>query len=139
MNLVIRSTVRADMREVIELLQEVSGFRPNPEDYEVIWETFSAQPNLKTVVALAGNKIVGYGALSLEVKIRGGKMGHIEDIVSHREFRKRGVGSAIIDALLNLARDEGCYKIALQCKSSNVPFYEKCGYTVSGNSLQQFL
>jgi len=139
MSLVIRSTLKSDMHEVIELLQEVSEFRPKGEDCEAIWEMFSSQPNLTTIVAVADNRVVGYGSLLVEIKIRGGRMGHIEDIVSHSEYRMRGIGSAIVNALLNVARDKGCYKVALQSRSGNVHFYEKNGYTISGVSLQVFL
>ena len=139
MSLVIRSTLKSDMHEWIELLQEVAEFRPKGEDCEAIWEMFSSQPHLTTIVAVADNRVVGYGSLLVEIKIRGGRMGHIEDIVSHSEYRMRGIGSAIVNALLNVARDKGCYKVALQSRSGNVHFYEKNGYTISGVSLQVFL
>ena len=63
-------------------------------------------------------------------------MGHIEDMVSHSLFQKKGIGKAIVNALFNVAKVNGCYKIALQCKEYNVKFYEKCGYEVSGLVMQ---
>ena len=46
---------------------------------------------------------------------------------------------AVVDALFNIAKANGCYKIALQCRAHNVEFYEKCGYEVSGIALQKFI
>lgn len=33
----------------------------------------------------------------------------------------------VIEALVKLAEEAGCYKIILDCSEENVPFYEKCG------------
>ena len=42
----------------------------------------------------ASNKIdvVGYGSIFIQINIRGGKIGHIEDITVHPDFRKKGIG-----------------------------------------------
>ena len=63
-------------------------------------------------------------------------MGHIEDIVSHSLFREKGIGKAVVDALFNIAKENGCYKVALQCKEHIVGFYKKCGYEVTGKAMQ---
>ena len=42
---------------------------------------------------------MGYGSIVIETKIRGGKMGHVEDIVSHSLFRKKGIGKAVVDSI----------------------------------------
>lgn len=83
--------------------------------------------------------MVGYGSVVIEEKIRGGKIGHIEDVVSHSLFRKQGLARAVVGALFNIAKANGCYKIALQCKEHNVGFYEKCGFEVSGVAMQIFV
>ncbi len=135
----IRKINRSDMPAIIELLQFLSEFKPLQSEYSEIWNEFNHQNNVYAVVAVIGEKIVGYGSIVVETKIRGGKMGHIEDIVSHTSFRKRGIGKAIIDALLKIAKEKGCYKVALQCKKHNILFYEKCDYEVSGVAMQHFI
>lgn len=35
----------------------------------------------------------------------------------------------VIAALVSYAQSQGCYKVILDCSDSNVPFYEKCGFT----------
>jgi glucosamine-phosphate N-acetyltransferase len=137
-NLKIRKTIKSDMIEIVKLLQEISNYDPNETLFDDIWENFNSQKNVYSVVAQIGDVIVGYGAIVVETKIRGGKMGHIEDIVSHSEFRKKGVGKAIVDALFKIARDNDCYKVALQCKEDNVHFYNKCNYELSGLAMQRF-
>ncbi|MDB9862005.1 GNAT family N-acetyltransferase [Litorivicinus sp.] len=138
MSLKIRQTVKADMIEIVGLLQGISDYKPNKILFDKIWENFNDQKNVYSVVAQIDNLIVGYGAIVVEIKIRGGKMGHIEDIVSHSEFRKKGVGKAIVNALFEIAKENDCYKVALQCKEHNVSFYNKCNYELSGLAMQRF-
>lgn len=138
-NISIRALAQSDMDAVIELLQSISEFTPSKSEYFLIWNSFCQQTNVHSLVAVIDTQIVGYGSIVIEKKIRGGKLGHIEDIVTHSLYRKKGIGKAIIDALFDFAKLNGCYKVALQCKEHNVEFYEKCGYEVSGQAMQIFV
>lgn len=138
-NILIRTVVQSDMDAVIELLQSISEFRPSKTDFLRIGNSFFKQTNVHSLVAVMDNQIVGYGSIVIETKIRGGKMGHIEDIVSHSLFQKKGIGKAIVDALFCIAKENSCYKVALQCKEHNVEFYEKCGYEARGVAMQMFV
>jgi GNAT superfamily N-acetyltransferase len=57
--------------------------------------------------------LLACGTLLLERKlIRGcGVCGHVEDVVVDSAARGRGVGRLLLDALVALARAEGCYKV----------------------------
>ncbi|ENM5906449.1 GNAT family N-acetyltransferase [Vibrio mimicus] len=138
-NISIRAVVQNDMDAVIDLLQSMSEFKPSKSDFLPIWNSFCEQSNVHSLVAVMDSQIVGYGSIVIETKIRGGKVGHIEDIVSHSLFRKKGIGKAVVDALFDVAQVNGCYKVALQCKEHNVKFYEKCGCEVSGVAMQMFV
>ena len=128
------------MKEVIFLLDKnLSRYNPPYEKYSEIWDLFSSQSNVFAVVAILDNQVVGYGALIIEIKIRGGKAGHIEDVVTHENYLKMGIGKSIQEALYSKALEKGCHKIALQCREHNVIFYEKCNYQISGLGMQKFL
>jgi len=47
-------------------------------------------------------------------------------------FSGRGVGSAILNKLEQIARENQRTVLVLNARESVVPFYEKHGYTVSG-------
>ena len=94
---------RRYLEEVVALLQEVSVFEPAPETFEDIWARFSSQLNYFSIVILSAGRVVGFGALLVEHKIRGGKMGHIEDVVSSPEVRGLGVGRLLISELVKLS------------------------------------
>ena len=55
------------------------------------------------------------------------KVCHIEDIVICNTNRGMGIGKGLISFLINIANDEDCYKVILNCKKEYVGFYEKCG------------
>ena len=138
-NISIRAVVQSDMDAVIALLQSVSKFKLPKSRFLRIRNSFCQQTNVHSLVAVLDAQIVGYGFIAIVTKIRGGKIGLIEDIVSHSLFQKKGIGRAIVDALSNIAKVNGCYKVALQCKEHNVKFYKKCGYEVSGLAMQMFV
>lgn len=75
-------------------------------------------------------RIIGYGNLVIEKKLTHSlsKAGHVEDVVTARDARGIGVGSAIVKALMQAAKDNGCYKAILDCSDANAGFYEKLGF-----------
>ena len=127
------------MEQVILLLQNMSVYLPPKDSYNFIWKSFINQPNVHSVVATENEEVVGYGAVVIETKIRGGKTGHIEDIVSHPNKRNMGIGKMIINALYEIAKTNQCYKVSLQSQQHNISFYEKCEYKVSGTAMQRFI
>ncbi len=139
LSIILRKVEFADMSEVIELLQQISKFKVPEFNKRDIWKNFSNQSNVYSLVALVEKKIVGYGSLVIEKKIRGGKMGHIEDIVSHKNYKKKDIGKTIVNGLFEIAKKKGCYKVSLQCTEHNVSFYEKCNYLKSGVAMQRLI
>ena len=135
----IRTVQQADMASVIQLLQTFSEFKPSKSDFPLLFDSLCRQSNVHSLVAIVNDEIVGYGSIVIGTQIRGGKMGHIEDIVSHPNYRKKGIGKTIVNALFDVAKAKGCYKIALQCQEHNVEFYQKCNYEISGIGMQRFV
>tara|TARA_B100001123_G_C14941697_1_gene879949 strand:- start:154 stop:594 length:441 start_codon:yes stop_codon:yes gene_type:complete len=135
----IRKIEKDDIFDVIEILQQLSVFKPSQTEYLNIWDKFSKQNNVHSLVATIDKKIVGYGLILIVTNIRGGKIGHIEDIVSHSNYKNKSIGRIIVNSLFDIAKEEGCYKVVLQCKEHNIIFYEKCNYEQSGVAMQRFV
>ena len=78
--------------------------------------------------------IIGSGTIIYEPKIIHGckKVGHIEDIVVHKDYRCFGIAKNILQKLMDLGKNRNCYKIILDCKSELIPFYEKNGFHSHG-------
>ena len=127
------------LKDVIEILQSVSIYRPDKSDYLEIWNHFKSQPNYLGFVAVEGEKVVGYGSILFAMKIRGGKMGHIDEIAVDINYRHRGVGTLLLNKLCEIAKEENCYKVFLVTNKDNIKFYEKNEFKLSGFSLNNIL
>lgn len=89
-------------------------------------------------IAKRDKEIIGTATLLIEQKFihGGGKVGHIEDVSVKKEYEGNGVASNIMDALIEIAREKGCYKIILDCKDKLLPFYGKFGFVHSDNCMR---
>jgi len=140
----IRPVEVGDHQKVIDLLQAISEYSPDDEMLDEVWQAFIAQPHLIAMVAVASadeglQSVIGYGSVCLEVKIRGGAMGHIEDVVVDARFHGQGVGSAIVDCLIAEATFAGCYKISLECRAEKESFYARLGFQTTGQAMSKLM
>jgi glucosamine-phosphate N-acetyltransferase len=71
--------------------------------------------------------IIGTCTLFIEKKLTYNlsKMGHIENILIDESYRYNGYGIKIVDELLKIADQEGCYRVDLSCEEYLEKFYEK--------------
>ena len=138
MKLYFREVEDLDMPRVIELLQSISPFFPKSQNLREIFQKFDQQENISGWCGIGDGRVICFGVLIIEQKIRGGRLGHIEDIVVDEKYRQQGLGSKLINFLTELAWDSGCYKVSLSCRPHNKNFYLQNGFTDSGHSLQAF-
>lgn len=59
--------------------------------------------------------------------------GHIGRMAVLPEFRNKGVGSALLNALLNIARQQGINEVFLHAQTRAVAFYQKHGFTITSD------
>jgi glucosamine-phosphate N-acetyltransferase len=87
---------------------------------------------------LEKQKIIATATLLTEFKfIRNcGKCGHIEDVVVDSTYRGLRLGLRVVEALIEAAKESGCYKVILDCSESNATFYEKCGLAWAKKEIQ---
>ena len=80
------------------------------------------------------------GTVVIEAKMlhSGGSAAHVEDLVVDQTFRRRGLGSHIVRALVEHARCLGCYKVIVDCAEHNTAFYERCGFKRKDASMVQY-
>jgi len=91
-------------------------------------------------IAELDDKIVGSTTLLIEQKFihKGGLVGHIEDVVVREgyEGRPEKIGKRIVESLLTVASNRGCYKTILDCKDDVKEFYEKIGFKHESNCMR---
>ena len=82
------------------------------------------------VAAIEEGRVVGYvGVISAPPE------GEITNVATHPDFRRRGVGEGILEALKREAEDRGIESLYLEVRRSNSPargLYEKMGFAVIG-------
>lgn len=95
-----------------------------------IFEEIRKSSNIKIFVAIKDTDIVGSITAIIEQKFihNGGKICHIEDVVTRKGFQNLGIGSLLVKKVLQLARQEKCYKVILNCSEYNSSFYIKLGF-----------
>jgi len=74
-----------------------------------------------------GEDLIATVKLLIEIKF-GDSVGHIEDVVVDEPWRRRGIGSKVMQFVIDQARAQGCYKIVLMTKPHNASFYESLGF-----------
>ena len=139
-NIIIRKLQKEDLRNgflsSLDSLSKASDI--SNEKAEKIFEKINSNPDHIIAVAVLDGKIVGSTTLLIETKFihKGGKVGHIEDVVVDKKYQKNGIGEKIIEHLLKIAKDNGCYKTILDCTDEVKPFYEKLGFKHNANALR---
>ncbi len=89
-----------------------------------------------SVVAVAGGQVVGF--IHVEVSRHGfGEFGMLVD----RGWRGRGVGSALVQAAIGWARDQGLHKLCLEVFAHNaaaIALYRKSGFAEEGRRIRHY-
>jgi GNAT superfamily N-acetyltransferase len=130
-------TIRADelpgLMELYRHLHEHDVAPPAGEELAALWEKICADPKLVYVVAEVEGRLVSTCALAIVPNLtRGGRpYGLIENVVTHADYRRRGLGTMVLRKAAEIARERGCYKVMLltgRKLEATLRFYEKVGF-----------
>lgn len=123
----IRPFTQDDEEAVIPLWDRSGLIRPWNDPHKDIRRKMEVQPDLFLVASLdgvlAGTVMAGYE----------GHRGWINYLAVAPEFRRSGIGRALMERAEELLRAAGCPKINLQVRAGNgaaVEFYRRLGFTV---------
>lgn len=133
----IRPVKASDHTRYLEVLSVLTTVgEVSRSQFEVLLNQWAAHPLVyfPRVIVNGDDEIVATGMIVVEQKlIHGcGKVGHIEDIAVDKSQQGKNLGFLLISHLSSIGKEQGCYKIILDCSPSNTGFYEKCGYKDSG-------
>ena len=134
-----RPVHKNDLKEVIVLLNQLKEIDISIIKHDLAWNNFVSNTSSNSIVGVYNNKVVAYGSLVIENKIRGEVAGHIEDIVVDTDVRGKMVGVSLIKELIKVAKEKGCYRITLFCKETLVKFYSRNGFEVNNVVMKKYL
>lgn len=147
MQVLIRQATVDDLSDILSLYAQ-----PDMDNNKVIslenakelFDQFSQYPNYHLYVACypnADNKVVGTFALLVMHNIghQGSPSAIVEDVVVSSSHQSQTIGSEMMTHAMVLARQAGCYKLALssnQKRQRAHTFYESLGFEKHGYSFQ---
>ena len=134
-----RKIIKEDLEDVFLLLNQLKEKDINTIDSETAWKNFKSNSSSNSIVGIYNDRVVAYGSIVIENKIRGDIAGHIEDIVVDDSMRGKMVGVKLINKLVNIGSEKGCYRITLFCEEKLIKFYERTGFKVNNVMMKKFL
>ncbi len=117
----------------------LSSHLPDKDDYFALFATTGWNEKYKasadelervnqnswlTLSAYDGNKLVGFGRVVTDFFLHA----MIFDMIVLPDYQGRGIGTMIIQALVNKCNDQGIRDIQLFCAKGKRAFYEKNGF-----------
>lgn len=138
---IIRSAARDDLAGLLALYRHLHADDPAvyTEMARRVWETLIDSALMTVVVAELAGRIVASCTLAIIPNLtRGGRSyGVIENVVTHPEHRRMGLGRQVLAYALDVARKDGCYKVCLATGSkreATLRFYEGAGFERGGKT-----
>ncbi len=130
------SDIMAGFLESLDSLRKASDL--TEEKSKEIFNKIKSNPNHVVFVAVLDSKVIGSTTLLIEPKFihKGGKVGHIEDVVIAKEHQGTGIGEKLINFVLDHAKQNQCYKTILDCTDDLKQFYEKIGFKKHSNCMR---
>ena len=121
--MIVRKWKYADILRISELEKEC--FPDEPWSFQMLASSFESE-TFHGVLAEDGGEIVGYGGITVTFDTA-----DIANVAVTEAFRRSGVGSAVLEELLKIAKQGGAKKIFLEVRVSNataMALYLKYGF-----------
>lgn len=135
----IRPATEADLDAVLGLIRALADYEklpaPSPAAQDRLRrDAFAPQPRLELWVAEEDGRILAYAALfSTYSTFLARPSLYLEDLFVHPDARRRGIGTAMMRRLMELARERGCGRfewLVLDWNTDAQAFYRGLGAEV---------
>lgn len=136
----VREATEADLERIVELLAQLSLDEqrealesPLPESYRAAFAAITADPRQRLLVVEDGDRVVGSAVLIIVPNLsrQGRPYAIVENVVVDASLRGTGYGELLMRHAIDLARQAGCYKVALASNKRRADahrFYQRLGF-----------
>lgn len=138
----VRLAASGDLAGLLALYRHLHADEPPLSDDAARgpWQALLAQAGTSVFVIDGENELAASCTLTIIPSLnRGGRpYAVIENVVTHADYRMRGLGGAVVNAAIDAAWAANAYKVFLTTGSqreSTLRFYEKLGFTKNGRTL----
>lgn len=146
MQTLIRPATEADLPALLALYAELNPTDEplSPDVAREIWQRIASQSGRTILVAEHEGVISGTVDCTVTANLtRGGRsIMFIENVVVATAVWRKGVGSALMAAAVDLARTSGCYKVQLLTnirRTDSHAFYEATGFKPIAQGFRLYL
>lgn len=132
-SIIIRAAVRQDCSAMLELVRELAEYERASHEVSVTLEHFEESgfgdmPVWWAFVAEADSVVVGFALYYIRYSTWKGQRMYLEDILVTESWRGKGIGTLLMDALVDRAKEKKYSGITWQVLDWNEPainFYRK--------------
>ena len=137
--IIFRELTAQDRNQYLNLLYQLNNYTIKIEtDEEFIKQYTSMKNNGGKIFVLEYDKnLIGTGKLLIETKF-GGYNSYIQDVVIDKDSRRKGLGTMIIQHLVDISKKIDCQKISIVTNEASdiLKFYEKNNFDKRGFEFQ---
>jgi GNAT superfamily N-acetyltransferase len=133
----VRSIQQEELFKLLDLykhlFEKADAPLPPNEQLAQIWDGIMDNPLLHYFVGQADGQIVSSCTMAIIPNLTRGARpyGLIENVVTHRDYRKRGYGTQVLQHALQVAWNQDCYKVMLMTgrkDEATLRFYQRAGF-----------
>lgn len=135
MDYIIREIKNDDFPQLMELYTHLHEKEIPEKDARVsaVWESILSDKNHHIIVAEAEGKIISSCVCVIIPNLTRNQRPYafVENVVTHADYRGKGIATACLNYAREIAKNENCYKLMLLTGSKNentLNFYRRAGY-----------
>lgn len=142
---VVREASPEDVPAVLGLLGDLG--RPGPaglseaEAFERMVEGYIADGDKRVLVAVVGGRVAGMAAVLLLPRLNHvTRELYVPELVVGPQYRRRGIGRALVGHCVGLAAESGCHRLRLESgnrRTDSHKFYRNLGFEQSALSFSK--
>ncbi len=138
-----RQLTASDLPSLLELYRQLDADddESTVEHSMKVWKEIEDDPDIRYFGAVDGGRVVSSCYATYVPNLTRGNRGicFIENVITDKEYRRRGLASRVIDMAVAFAKERHCYKVILQsgiARTEAHRFYESKGF--NGTSKKAF-